>query len=292
MLVAMVAWSEVVGAWMMLAAANAGAEPPSAAEPTAVAEDPDDPLVRARKLYDSGEARFATADYLRAIDDWTEAFKIVPDSEDAGRIKALLIYNIATARERAYEITGDASHLRQAKVLLEDYARSIPALFGETPAAADERSKLTERLNAITRAIEAADRKAKRDRTPAATDDGPDDDVEARKGGRKALIATGAAALVVGVGGLGMMAGGLAMGSNANDLDGLAPDDIEGRRSQFDKGRTGNTLAIAGGVVGGVFTIAGAVLVGVGASRKSARGVSFTPSFGRRFAGVGLSGRF
>lgn len=278
----------------MFAAASAGAEAPApdaSATASAAGEDPDDPLVRARALYDSGEALFATADFLGAIADWTEAFKIVPDSTDAARIKALLIYNIATARERAHEITGDVAHLRQAKVLLEGYASSIPALFGDTPAAADERTKVTERLNAITRAIQAADSAKRRDRNGGARDERASDD-EGKKGGRKALLGGGAAALVLGVGGLGMMAGGLAMGKNANDLGGLEPDDIDGRREQFNRGRTGNRLAVAGGILGGVFTITGAVLVGVGASRKPASGVSFVPSFGRRFAGVGLSGRF
>lgn len=277
---------------MMVAAAPAEAAPPTAVPSATPAEDSEDPLVRARALYDSGEARFATADFLGAIEDWTEAFKIVPDSTDAARIKALLIYNIATARERAHEVTGDVAHLRQAKILLEDYAASIPALFGDTPAAADERGKVTERLNTITRAIEAADRSKRKDRNNGPRDDRPDDPSKQGPGNRKALIGAGAAALVLGVGGLGMMAGGLAMGKNANDLGDLDPEDIEGRRDQFDRGRTGNTLAIAGGVVGGALTITGAVLVGIGASRKPASGVSFVPTFGRRFAGLGLSGRF
>ncbi|MBL8944151.1 MAG: hypothetical protein JNK45_13425, partial [Myxococcales bacterium] len=135
----------------------------------------DDPFERARGLYQQGEARFATADFIGAIELWTEAFSSVPDSTDAARIKALLIYNIATARERAYEVTGDLTHLRQAKVLMVGYAESIPALFGDTPEAEVERGKITERLNAITAQIEAADRRKARDRRDQRPNEGPED---------------------------------------------------------------------------------------------------------------------
>ena len=90
-----------------------------------------------------------------------------------------------------------------------------------------------------------------------------------------------------------MMGAGLAIGGKANDLGDIADDDIDARRSQFDRGRTGNTLAIAGGVVGGVFAITGAVLVGIGAQRKAAaRGTAWSPWIGPRGAGVGIRGRF
>lgn len=252
----------------------------------------EDEFERARGLYQQGEARFATADFIGAIELWTEAFSSVPDSTDAARIKALLIYNIATARERAYEVTGDLTHLRQAKVLMVGYAESIPALFGDTPEAEVERGKITERLNAITAQIEVADRKKARERRGDRPSDRPDDAPDSDRS-HVVLLGTGAAALAVGVGGLAMMGAGLAIGSKANDLGDLADDDIDGRRSQFDRGRTGNTLAIAGGVVGGVFAITGAVLVGIGAKRKaSARGSAWAPWIGPRAAGLGLRGRF
>jgi hypothetical protein len=262
------------------------------AAPEAAPAPADDGFDRARGLYQQGEARFATADFIGAIELWTEAFSSVPDSTDAARIKALLIYNIATARERAFEVTGDLTHLRQAKVLMVGYAESIPALFGDTPEAETERGKITERLNVITAQIEAADRKKARDRRDQRPSERADDAPAAERS-HAVLLGTGAAALAVGVGGLAMMGAGLAMGSKANDLGDLADDDIDGRRSQFDRGRTGNTLAIAGGVVGGVFAITGAVLVGIGAKRRaSAKGNAWAPWIGPRVAGLGVRGRF
>lgn len=285
--------SQLAGLVATLAVAMPPAAGTAPVEPSA-AEAPDPQLERARELYQQGEARFATADFAGAIELWTEAFSIVPDSTDAARIKALLIYNLATARERAFEISGDVSHLRQAKILMEDYAASIPALFGDSPEGEDERAKITGRLNTITAQIDAADRKKDRERGRTTPDERPDADDQGGGGrGATALIGVGAAALAVGVGGLAMMGAGLGMGSKANDLGGLDDDDIDGRRAQFDRGRTGNTLAIAGGVVGGVFAITGAVLVGIGASRKAqAKRAAFAPWFGGRTVGLGVRGRF
>ncbi len=269
---------------------RSGPDADPAAEP-ADAPDTAAALAQARALYEAGKAHFATADYLGAIEQWTAAFQLVPDEAEAARIKALLIYNIATARENAYDISGDLSHLRQAKVLMENYAASIPALYGDGPEAEDERAKITQRLNDIAARISAAERKQAR-AGGGRNDDGPDDRDDAAGRGT-ALIGSGAALLVVGVGGLAMMGGGLAMGKRANDLGGIAPDDIAARRDQFDRGRTGNSLAIAGGVVGGLFAVTGAVLLGVGVSRRQAgKKHAWTPVAAPGFAGLALRGRF
>ncbi|MBX7082675.1 MAG: hypothetical protein K1X88_25945 [Nannocystaceae bacterium] len=269
------------------AAAASGGEEPGADAQLASTEA----LAKARTLYERGKARFATADYLGAIDEWTEAFALVPDEAEAARIKALLIYNIATARENAFDISGDLSHLRQAKVLMEGYAASIPALYGDGPEAEEERTKITQRLNAIVARLDAAERERARARGDRG-DDGPDDRDRGERGS-KALVGSGAALLVVGAGGLAMMGAGLAMGKRANDLGGIDPEDIAARRDQFDRGRTGNALAIAGGVVGGLFAITGAVLLGVGMSRRAgARKHAWAPVAAPGFAGVALRGRF
>jgi hypothetical protein len=270
-----------------------------AAEPTAAT--PDDPAIaRAQALYEEGKGRFQTADYLGAIELWTEAFTMVPEEPHNARIKALLIYNIAAARERAFEVDHDATHLRQAKILMENFAATIPALYGEGPEAADEQAKATDRMNDLARKLERAEAEAKRARGSARTSaaDLPDDDEAqaelARK--RKAMIASGATLLVLGGAGLGMMAGGLAMGSRANDLSGLDPTDIEGRREQFERGRTGDSLAIAGGVLGGLFAVTGVVLLAVAPRDASARtakkNAAVLPSGGARWAGLTLVGRF
>lgn len=109
------------------------------------------------------------------------------------------------------------------------------------------------------------------------------------------LIAGGASALVVGVGGLGLGAAGLAMGQSAQR-------DVEDPNVYGDawldadaKGELGNDLAIAGFVVAGVGLAAGATLVGLGvkkrrestAPRERAE-VAITPTM----RGLVLTGRF
>ncbi len=88
------------------------------------------------------------------------------------------------------------------------------------------------------------------------------------------------------------MAGGMVMGSQANDISALEPTQLQERQDQFDRGRTGNTLAIAGGVVGGVFLATGVALLVVGKQRQSKKQTALAPALGPGFAGLQLSGRF
>lgn len=265
---------------------------PPTAEPASDAIQPEPPaqdpaLAKARELYEQGEARFATADYFAAIELWTQAFTTVPDTADAARIQAALIFDIATAREKAFEVSGDLTHLRQAKLLMEDYIASIPALYGDGPEAEEERGRITTRLNGIVRQIERVERERSKNTRTAATDSRPDGD-PARP---RALIASGAALLVVGAGGLAMMTAGLVMGSRANDISDIDDGAIDERRDQFRRGRTGNSLAIAGGVLGGVFLVTGAVLLALGATERR-RALAFSPTFGRGHAGLAMRLRF
>ncbi len=278
---------------LSVAPVRAAAAPASEA-PAPVEDGADAAIDRARALYEEGKALFATADYEGAIAKWTTAFQLVSNQPDAGRINALLIYNIATARESAYDVTGDLTQLRQAKKLLESFAASIPTLYGDGEQAEAERATITARLNTITAQIERAEqaraRDRRRERGPA--DDRPTDDDDHRGDGRVA-IAVGAASLALGVGGLAMMGAGLGMGRAANDLDGISADDIAARRAQFDRGRTGNTLAVAGGVIGGALLTTGAVLLGVGLSRRAVgRSAALVPAVGPGYAGLSWRGRF
>jgi hypothetical protein len=281
-----------MSASMVGAPTPARAFTPPTAEPAGDARPPEpaaeDPaLAKARELYEQGEARFATADYFAAIELWTQAFTMVPDTADAARIQAALIFDIATAREKAFEVSGDLTHLRQAKLLMEDYIASIPALYGDGPEAEEERGRITTRLNAIVRQIEEVERERRKTTRSGPTDSRPDGDPKRAR----ALIGSGGAAIGLAVGGFAMMTAGLVMGSQANDLSGIDPDAIEERRDQFEKGRTGNSLAIAGGVIGGVFIVTGAVLLGLGLAERR-RALAFAPTFGRGHAGLAMRMRF
>lgn len=237
----------------------------------------------AEALYDQGKAKFDTADYGGAVELWTEAYRSLPDRVETSDIKTLLMYDIARAREQAFDVSGDVAELRQARILFQRYRESIPQLYPDAGGAEAERTQVDERIAALDRRIEEAEQTAVA-AAPSPTDDSPD---RARP-----LIIAGSTVLAVGVAGLGVMAGGLVMGSQANDISDLDPDDTAGRREQFDRGRTGNLLAIVGGSVGGVLAVAGGVLLGIGVTRKSEGRTALAPWFGPEGAGASVRLRF
>lgn len=264
------------------------------AEPTGDAPPAQsDALAAAEALYKKGRTSFETANYLEAIELWTEAYGIVDDAPENAAIKAALIYNIAAAQEKAYDIDADIRHLRQAAVLMETYAANVPLLYGDGPEGTAELDKVEARLAELRSRIAEAEA-ATPEPEPAPVSDPqpapspqPDPQPDPKA---KPLIIAGAVTAGLGVAGLGLMAGGLAMGSSANDV---GPDQpLDDRRSQFDRGRTGNTLAYVGGAVGGTLLVTGAVLLGIGLKKRSAGPMAVAPWGGRGSAGVSLSGRF
>jgi hypothetical protein len=263
---------------------------PSASEPL-----PAD-TAKAKALYEKGKAAFDTTDYPAAIEAWTEAYSTLSDTPANAPVKAALIYNLATAQERAFGIDQDLTHLRRAEDLMEAYSRSIPALYGDGDEAQTEQSKIDQRLAQVRKTIEQAEaearaeaeRKAAEDAAQAGerddsggTTDAPPPDPKAR-----IFIITGAALLGAGVAGLGVMGAGLALG---NQADSDVPENLDDRRAQFDRGRAGNTMAYVGAGVGGAFVVAGAVLLGLGLHKRRA---TVSASLGPGQAGLLVRGRF
>ena len=248
-----------------------------------------DPLAEAQDRYERGAAKFETADYEGAIALWTDAYSMVPATPENTEIKVLLLYNLATAREKAFEVDGKVSHLRQALILLDGFASSVTALYGEGEEGKAEAARVAERRAAILARIEAAE--GRPGEGPGEGPAGPDPaEVEARRG--RTLTIAGAALLGAGGLALGLMGAGLGMGAAANDVSGLDPDDVSGRRDQFERGRLGNTLAIAGGAAAGPLVIVGAALLGVGMKKSRRAQAAAAPALGRGFVGVSVRGRF
>lgn len=287
------------------AGASARAEP--APQPSSEGPQPaaDDPLAEAQALYERGRARFETADYSGAIGLWSDAYALVPDDASGGQIKTLLLYNIATARERAFEVSRDPSQLRQARILMEDFEAGIDELYGEGPEAEAERRRVQDKIAALDERIAEHEQAAGRGSDTAAQPEPepepkpepePEDlgtDESATDAPGRGLVIGGAVSLSLGAAGLGMMAAGLGLGSGANDISDLDPNDIAARRDRFDRGRTGNALAIAGGVTAGVLVVTGSVLLALGLrrNRNKASAVALRPSVGPQGAGVVLGGR-
>jgi hypothetical protein len=284
------------------------------AAPTATAEAaepaPAEPLEDAQQLYDRGRAKFETADYAAAIELWTEAYATVPETAEGNQIKVILIYNLATAREKQFDVSRDPAELRQAAILLRNFEQSIPALYGDGQEADAERVKVQDKLAALDQRLaehEAARSDGEADGEADGGADGEAEPVEPEpttlpdttpddgpQPGARGLVIGGAVAAGLGVGGLGLMAAGLAIGARANDISGLADDDVDGRRAQFDRGRTGNTLGLVGGVAGGVLLVTGAVLLGLGLRRSRGGNVALVPGVAPMRGGTALvlQGRF
>jgi len=246
-------------------------------------------VARAKDLFARGASRYETADYAGAIELWTEAYGLVPAVPEYSEAKADLIFNIATAHEKAFDVDADTRELNQAKILLEQYRKLLPEIYTSTPEREFERTRVDEKLETIQRKIDTADREARRRATEGS-----------RRGEAKAannLIISGAVVTALGGVGVGIATAGMVMGAGANDLSELEDDDFNGRRDQFDRGRTGNTLAIAGGVTAGVLVPVGVALLAVGIIRKkkasedTAR-VRLSPVVDPRQPGLVLTGRF
>ncbi|MEM7151540.1 MAG: hypothetical protein AAF799_01815 [Myxococcota bacterium] len=126
----------------------APAPAPSAADDAAVQES--------RALYVEGKARFDTFDYNGAVDLWTKAYAKLPP--DAAGVRNAMVYNIATAQEKAYDLDKDLQHLRQAVLLLESYIKNYKVLYKRTPETEAEVSKAEDRIALLKERIAAAER--------------------------------------------------------------------------------------------------------------------------------------
>ncbi len=131
---------------------------PAMAGPAAAAEDEDAQLAEAREMFERGRSKYDTFDYEGAIDVWQQAMAKVPPSQ-AG-VRNAMVYNIALAQEKAFDVDKDVAHLRQAVLLLEQWVGSYKAMFKKTPETEAEVGKAQKRikdLNARIKRIEAGE---------------------------------------------------------------------------------------------------------------------------------------
>lgn len=262
----------------------------------------------AETMFRRGQAKYETADYNGAIDLWTEAYSLVDSTPETASIKALLLYNLAQAHVKAYELDEDDIHLKQAQQLLQSFRNNLELLYEDKAQLDEETKKVDERLAEIEQMLAAAKP------APEPEPDEPpppelepepepviDDPSDARPG--KPLIITGGVLLGLGVGAGVVAIAGAVIGSGANDIADLDPSDVVAREQRFATGRTGNTLAIVGAVGAGLLLPIGAALIGVGAKRNGKAkpgtallqntrlGASFGGAWGNG-AGLTISGRF
>lgn len=262
------------------------------------------PEATAQDLYDEGRSLYETADYDAAIEKWTKAYGMLGNDPELAEVKTGLLYNLASAHEEAYEIDRDVRHLSKAKALLERFRDNLDLLY-EGDAAKTERERVAARIAAVEEQIEAA--RASSDPEPQTepqTEPQPQPEPEpqqvdtAPENPGQPLVIAGAVGLGLGAAmlGVGVVAG--VMAGSANDFSEQAQGDsaesLQTRRDEIAFGETMNALTVAGYVTGGVFAIAGGVMLGVGLAKnaRAQNDVTVSPSIGPTFAGLQVGGRF
>jgi len=128
-----------------------------AAAPEPEAGDEDPALTEAKALYKDGETKFQIADYEEALNSWKRAYGMLSDGEDTRAIRHALVYNIARAHSKAYEVTRNPTHLRKAKLLLENYRAEHRALYGDAPEALKDRGEADDRIAELEVKIAASE---------------------------------------------------------------------------------------------------------------------------------------
>ncbi len=106
---------------------------PTTTQPT------EDPQARVGALINQGQALFDTADYVGAIDRWTEAYAQLPDAPHLAAARNLLAYQIAQAQIQAFAMDLQPVHLRKAERLLKQYLAALDSDEIEARADAERR---------------------------------------------------------------------------------------------------------------------------------------------------------
>ncbi|KIG14030.1 hypothetical protein DB30_07297 [Enhygromyxa salina] len=141
---------------LILGPLQLGATPAFAQAPTAA---DDSQLAEAKALNKEAEIKFQTAEYEEALALWKQAFAILPDGVDTRTIRNGLVYNIASAHIRAYDVSRNQMHLRKAKILLQNYRDEHVQLYGDDPAALEERASTDERLAEVEQKLAESEAK-------------------------------------------------------------------------------------------------------------------------------------
>lgn len=254
-------------------------------------------LAEARDLFEQGKAKYDTFDYKGAIDLWQIAYSKVPTRE-AG-VRHAMVYNIALAQEKSYDLDKDAAHLRQAVMLLEQWVRDFKTMYKKTPETEAEVNKANARIAELKKKIAIAEggepppdppteeQPKEADPPPPSTeiefDSGysPPPEVlqerrkQAAENESEGLIAAGWA-----VGGIGLLFAAAGAGT------------LAGVRNPAGRGGGGGGLGL-----GISMMVAGSVLLGVGYKKKKAvaRGdysIVPAPILTPRMAGAGMTVRF
>ena len=170
----------------------------------------------------------------------------------------------------------------------------------------DVSSEISRGEKAVEACEKAIEDLANKKDEPAPTEDEPKARKKAPRDGR-GFIGAGAAVTLLGVAGLGMIGGGIAISSSAQKhVDGLNASDpnfLDEKAKDDERGKLGNTLVYAGIPVAAIGLGVGIALLVVGVKKRkrykeengggdSSASIQVLPNAGRGYAGLTLTGRF
>ena len=289
------------------------------------------PDAEVERLYVEGQDKYAEGDFAGAADAWTRLLERLPEAQANRATRENVLLNVVQAhldgyaRNRKEDGSKDIEMLRAGKSVLDTYFASFKKAYGDRAAVS---TAVQEKADELERTLADAEKEAAAvpepepepdrgggDKQPDGDGgkDGPDVIVLESGNDGGGLIAGGAVAAGLSLGGFGVLAAGALIANRAEEdflaVTCAAPcgtDEEAAAQAERDdaeqRGRTGNALTITGAIVGPVLLITGGVLIGLGIKRrkdaKAAReeqlrkSLSVVPAASRTFTGLVLTGRF
>jgi hypothetical protein len=253
-----------------------------------------------------GQQRAERDDHVGAVGFYEKAFQLLPENGDNHQRRILILSALVHSQIAAHASTGEVRWLYSAKKTVSGYLNVLKAVYGKDannlPGTAEGRRLAADVVTKMEGAgadpdapppdlAEEEPAEEAETQDPAeATEDPDEEEVGTSKPGL-GLIVGGAVAAGLGVGAIGLMGFGLARGSSLSQ-DYQDVFTRAERDSLSSQGKTANTLAVVGGVAGGVLLGAGAALIVIGLKKRKGAAtptVSALPLPGGAFVGVGAS---
>lgn len=263
----------------------------------------------AYQAYMRGKRAFEANDFDRALVDFGDALRQLPDEAPYARSRGSVALWMVRCHGALYGLRGELTELDREVELLDAYATRLDAIAADTDDRAAKSALVDARREEIIKerarvSGEHGDVDTQLDRSVRGEYEGVvastwaprvedlawyrrrDDprprgaqvnevDPQAKKTDEGPRRRKGTGLIAGGAVALGVGVGALAvMGAGmarASAAESFSPTQTPAaRREQIGRGMAGNTMAIAGAVTGGVAVLAGAVLVGIGVRKRKA----------------------
>ena len=303
---------------VLVAAAMVGAPALASAAPALRTSAAAVPSGAARDGYAKGRTSYDAGEYAAAGRTWAALLNEVPEMARNRGLRAGIILDTITAYRAAYDETGDVAHLEAA---LDNYYRYFET-YRDTYSSPNIPRPVVDARFALKDAIAAAKRS---DSNAAPTDSGGSNEsgagpnpstppaagspppppnpnqttlghsfstADSPKSPRTPLIASGAVLIALGAGASSMIAVGAVEGQRARE-DQKLPGYTDEQRDRIDRrGKSMNSLLIAGAVITPALIGTGIALLAVGLTKPRNPRTTAQPTVTRHYAGLTLTTHF